>query len=61
MLSDLDQVILAMSNRDRQIVDGMKNENKAAECRASSTAPPIPRPKGARVRFTPPSSTSENE
>ena len=60
MLSDLDKVILAMVNRERQTVDDLKTEQRIIEVRNSSSGTSTPRPKGARVYFKP-SSTPEME
>ena len=58
MISELDAVIEAMVNRDRQAADEMRAQNNT-EWSAPLTTPMPPRPKGARVKFTPSSSTSE--
>lgn len=53
MLSDLDTVLIAMANRDRQLQIDPLTVNPPAECSVPVVAPPVPRPKGARVNFTP--------
>lgn len=53
MKSELDAVIEAMVNRDRETADEVRTGKRAGEWRGPSVAPLIPRPKGARVKFVP--------
>ena len=61
MISDLDTVIDAMVNRDRQAADDLRAKKMMAEWQTPPTPPVPPRPKGARVKFTPSPISATNQ